>query len=102
MAPVATMFTQLGAIFTGAVQGLQDSFEVNAHSDDGGIAVKLRPRQAAWQRLYRSIELQFAGPELATQHIGLEDGLGDHLEITMRNVQRNVAIPDAMFDVPKP
>lgn len=99
MAPVATMFTQLGAIFTGAVEGLQDSFEVTARPDDTGIAVTLRPRRPDWQRMYRSIELRFAGPELSTQQIRLEDALGDHLDITMRNVRRNVELPDTMFDV---
>jgi len=99
MAPVATMFTQLGAIFTGSVQGLEDGFEVTARPDNTGIDVTLRPRQAAWQRMYRSIELRFAGPDLTTQQIRLEDALGDHLEITMRNVQRNIDVPDTLFDV---
>ncbi len=99
MAPIAAMFTQLGAIFTGSTRALQEGFEVAARQADADmIEVKLRPRLAAWQRLFRSIEIRFGGVDLMAQWLRLEDGFGDQLDITLRNVQRNRDVPDALFD----
>lgn len=99
MAPIAGMFTQLGAIFTGSTRTLQEGFEVAARQADADtIEVKLKPRVAAWQRLFRSIEIHFGGPDLLAQQLRLEDGFGDQLDITLRNVQRNRDVPDASFD----
>ena len=102
MAPMAAMFTQLNAIFTGSMQALEQEFEVVAAEEDLAIQVDLVPRQAAWKRMFRSIHLRFAGPELAAQKIRLDDALGDSLEITLRDVQRNIDIPDSMFDLATP
>lgn len=97
MAPMATMFTQLGAIFTGATSELRAGFEVTARAAGDGVDVHLVPRDAAWQRLFRTVDVRFAGPDLLVRSIGLADGLGDSLEITLRNVQRNTEVPDATF-----
>ena len=102
MAPMAAMFTQLSAIFTGSMQALEQGFEVAAAEDDSAIQVNLVPRQESWKRMFRSIQLRFAGPELFVQKIRLDDALGDSLEITLSDVQQNIDIPDAMFDIATP
>jgi outer membrane lipoprotein carrier protein len=97
MAPMAAMFTQLGAMFTGSSQALRAGFDVTAREDNDGVQLHLVPREAAWQRMFRSVDVRFAGPDLLVHSIGLEDGLGDSLEISLRNVQRNAEVPDATF-----
>ncbi len=99
MAPIAAMFSQLGAIFSGSTQALQTGFEVTADEDDATIHVKLVPRKPEWKRMFRTIDLQFFGPEYFARQIRLEDALGDTLEITLRALQRNIDVPDATFDV---
>jgi len=102
MAPTAAMFTQLGAIFSGSIQALSQGFEVTAAEDDSAIQVHLVPRQEAWKRMLRSIHLRFAGPELLAEKIRLDDALGDSLEITLRNVQRNIDLSDSLFEIKTP
>lgn len=89
MAPIAAMFTQLGAIFSGSTQALRDGFDVTAMQHDAAIDVHLVPRAESWKRLFRVIDIRFAEPDLVAQTITLEDGFGDRLEITLRNVQRD-------------
>jgi outer membrane lipoprotein-sorting protein len=92
MAPIAAMFTQLGAIFTGSTQTLQAGFEVTAQSadqGDGSIHVHLVPRVDSWKRMFRAIDIRFGGTELVAQEIRIEDGFGDRLEITLQNIRRN-------------
>jgi outer membrane lipoprotein-sorting protein len=96
-APVAAMFTQLGAAFTGAGHALQSTFAVSAHAEGGEIHLHLQPRTDRWKEVFRSIDVRFAGPELLVQSIRLDDDLGDSLEITLRDVKRNVDVPDALF-----
>ena len=98
MAPTTALFTQLGAIFTGSTHALQDGFDVTATQDGAAIQVKLVPRLASWQRMFRTIEIRFAGADLMAEAIRLEDGFGDRLDITLRNVQRNTDVPDALFE----
>lgn len=98
MAPVAGSFTQLGAIFTGSTRVLQEGFDVNASADGDAIAVKLVPRQERWARLFKTIAIRFGGPHLMAQTIRLDDPLGDYLEITLRNAERNGDVPDALFE----
>jgi outer membrane lipoprotein-sorting protein len=99
MAPVEAMFTQLGAMFTGSMQTLQAGFEVTAHDTGASIEVTLLPRQASVQQMFREIDLGFSGAELFATQIRLADALGDSLEITLHDVQRNVEVPDSAFDV---
>jgi outer membrane lipoprotein-sorting protein len=99
LAPMVDMFTQLGAIFTGATDTLRQGFVATAREEGDAIRVELVPRQAAWKQRFRSIELRFAGAERVAQVIRLEDGLGDNLEITLHNVQRNGDVPDSTFDL---
>ncbi|MGD0948105.1 MAG: outer membrane lipoprotein carrier protein LolA [Candidatus Binatia bacterium] len=102
MAPIAAMFTQLSAVFTGSMQALEQGFEAAAVEDDSAIYVTLVPRQESWKRMFRSIQLRFAGPQLFVQKIRLDDALGDNLEITLSDVHYNIDIPDATFDVAAP
>lgn len=103
MAQLAAMFAPLSAIFTGSEQILKESFDVTAREDDqSAIQVDLLPRDASAKRMFRNIQLRFTGPELVAQTIRLDDGLGDNLEITLRDVQRNVDLPDALFSVSTP
>jgi len=92
MVPVADMFTRLGAILSGSARALQDGFDVTAAADPEGhdtIRMHLVPRLDAWKRMFRGIDVVFAGSDLVPQAIRIEDGFGDRLEITLRNVQRN-------------
>jgi outer membrane lipoprotein-sorting protein len=102
MAPMASMFTQLGAVFTGSMQALEQGFEVAAVEEDSAIQVALVPRQERWKRMFRSIQLRFTGPQLLVQKIRLDEALGDNLEITLSDVRYNVDIPDATFAVATP
>ena len=98
MAPAAAMFTQLGAVFTGATENLQQGFEVTAKpASDDGIDVDLVPRLEAWQRVFRRMQIRFTGPDLQAQQIRLEDALGDRLEVRLENVKQNVDLPDSLF-----
>jgi len=97
MAPVAGMFTQLGAIFSGDRAALERGFEVEASARGDAIDVALVPRDERGRRLFRRIDLQFSGAALLAHRIRLEDGLGDHLEVTLDDVRRNVELPDALF-----
>ena len=99
MAPMGAMFTQLSAIFTGAPQALRSNFDVDAREDEGTIHITLVPRREARQRMFRQIDLRFARPELLAREIRLEDAFGDHLEITLRDAQRNTEVPDSTFDL---
>jgi outer membrane lipoprotein-sorting protein len=102
MAPMASMFTQLNVVFTGSMQALEQGFEVAAVEDDAAIQVTLVPRQESWKRMFRSIQLRFAGPQLLVHNIRLDDALGDNLEITLSDVHYNVDIPDTTFDAATP
>lgn len=98
--PMAAMFTELGALLGGQVRGTLAEFQVHAAATDDGIAVRLNPMRPEWQRLFRSIDLTFAGQPLTVRTLHLDDALGDRLEIEMRDVRRNVELPDAVFTTP--
>lgn len=97
MAPMAGRIGDLGAIFSGSVEGLEKKFDVTAGAEGDAIAVRLVPRDESLKQMFRTIELRFDGPQLLIHQIRLEDALGDHLEITLDHVQRNIDIPDSVF-----
>lgn len=101
MAPMAAMFTQLGALFTGSTAALEDGFEVKATGAGDGIDVVLLPRLESWRRLFRRIELRFAGAPLMTREVRLEDAFGDRLEVKMEDVERNPDLPETLFAAPE-
>jgi outer membrane lipoprotein-sorting protein len=98
--PMTDLFTELGALLGGQVNQAMTHFQVHAQAEGDGIAVTLRPTLPAWQRLYKSIAMSFGGQPLVIQRMRLDDALGDRLEIAMRDVQRNVELPDAIFKAP--
>lgn len=102
MAPTGAAFGQLGAIFSGSPQTLKQSFEITAREQGGDIQMTLVPRDASWKQTFHSVELAFAGPELLVRQIRIEDGLGDHLEIELHDVRRNVDVPDSRFELEQP
>jgi outer membrane lipoprotein carrier protein len=98
MTPAASMFSRLGALFTGATRELEEDFTLSARSDGDAIEVALEPKQERWQKILRRMELRFAGPELLLAAIRIEDPLGDRLRIAMREVRRNVELDESLFE----
>jgi outer membrane lipoprotein-sorting protein len=99
MTPMASMFSELGAMFGGSTTALRRHFQVAAAPADGAIEVTLTPTVRAWQRLFRTIQLRFAEPDLVLSSMRLDDALGDRLEIVMSDVQRNPDLPDSLFTI---
>jgi hypothetical protein len=100
MSPMAAMLRQLGAIFAGSVEGLQESFEVSAAAAGAGVRLVLAPRSGEWAENVSRLELTFAGPHLLPSEIRIEDALGDRLEVSMHDVQRNVELAADLFEPP--
>lgn len=95
--PMVAMFTQLGAVFSGSVDKLEESFEVEAKAEGDGVRLVLAPRSAEWRKAFQRMQVDFAGAELVVRDIQIDDSLGDRLEITMENVKRNVELADDLF-----
>lgn len=98
--PMAAMFTELGAVFAGNLDRAPAHFTIDARGTDEAIEVTLTPTAAEYQRLFRTIALRFSGPEAMVQSMRLDDALGDHLVVELRDVRRNVDLPDAVFAQP--
>ena len=98
--PMAAMFTELGALFAGTLDRAPAHFTVEARGVGDAIEVTLTPTAPDFQRLFRRIALRFAGPETMVQSMRLDDALGDRLEVELRDVRRNVELPDAVFATP--
>lgn len=96
-APIGALFGQLARIFRGDVEGLREDFEVTAQADGEGARIHLVPLRADWKKAFHSIDLRFADGLTHVEKMRLEDQLGDHLEVTLRNVRRNRELPDAHF-----
>jgi outer membrane lipoprotein-sorting protein len=98
--PMAAMFTELGALFAGNLERAPAHFTVEARSSGAAIDVVLTPTAPDYRRLFRTIALHFAGPETVIQSMRLDDALGDRLEVELRDLRRNVELPDAVFAQP--
>jgi hypothetical protein len=98
-APVAAFTRGLGAMFTGDLGALGRAFEVRAREDGSAIEVDLRPLEPRWQRFFRTAELRFARPDLLPRTLRLRDALDDTLEVELRDLERNVEVSDATFDL---
>ncbi len=96
-APLASLFTELGAVFTGSLDRLQESFAVDAGAHQADIWLKLAPRQDSWKRLFRRIDIEFAAPAFLPQRMRLENAFGDRIDIEWTNVRRNLEVPDSAF-----
>lgn len=98
--PMAAMFTELGALFAGTLDRAPAHFDVAASGVGDAIVVTLTPTAPDYQRLFRAITLRFAGPGPLVQAMRLDDALGDSLDVELRDVRRNVELPDALFTTP--
>lgn len=98
--PMAAMFTELGALFAGTLDRAPAHFAIEARAVGDAIEVTLTPTAPDYQRLFRAIALRFAGPETTVQSMRLDEALGDRLEVELRDVRRNVELPDALFATP--
>ena len=98
--PMAAMFTELGAVFAGNLDHAPAHFTIVARGEGDAIEVTLTPTAADFQRLFRTIALRFAGPDTMVTSMRLDDALGDRLEVELRDVKRNVELPDALFAQP--
>jgi len=102
LAPAAAMFMQLGAVFTGALDELHKNFEITAErSADNAVTVALVPKQQSERSVFRRMQVRFAGPDLVARKIQLDDALGDRLEVTLEDVERNADLPDSLFEPPR-
>ncbi|HSP97411.1 MAG TPA: outer membrane lipoprotein carrier protein LolA [Candidatus Dormibacteraeota bacterium] len=98
--PMAAMFTELGAVFAGNLERAPAHFTIDARAAGDAIEVTLTPTAPDYQRLFRTIALRFAGPETIIEWMRLDDALGDRLDVELRDVRRNVDLPDAVFAQP--
>lgn len=99
MAPASAMFMQLGAVFTGDTASLNEGFEVEARPTAAdGIEVTLVPKVEAWRKVFRRMQIEFAGADRSARQIRLDDALGDRLEVSLENVKLNPDLPDSLFE----
>ena len=97
MAQFGEMMRELSGMFTGSLSGVEKTFEVTATGDALAIHVHLTPRNEEWRRMFRSLELTFAMPDLVLHTIHIDEALGDSLDIVFSEVHRNDAAADAVF-----
>jgi outer membrane lipoprotein carrier protein len=95
--PLAGTFASIGALFTGSLRQLEESFALQARRSGDGIEVELRPRQDRGTHVLRSMRLRFGGRNLLIEEIHIEESLGDSLTITLDNVRRNTGVSDTLF-----
>ncbi len=98
--PMAALFGQLGALMAGNLATPPADVHVAAQGSTDGIAVTLTPTTAAGQRVFQTMVLRFAGPPPTIRWMRLDDTLGDHLEVELHEVRRNIELPDAVFAAP--
>jgi outer membrane lipoprotein carrier protein len=98
LGPFSEMMRELSGLFTGSLTTVQKSFDVTAAGDTAAIRVHLVPRSEQWRRMFRSLELEFAAPDLVMHTIHIDEALGDSLEIVFSDVHRNDDVANAVFD----
>ncbi len=94
-----TLVPQLGALFTGNLEALDDRFEVTAACAEQAADISLAPRSPELAMAVASLALELVGPDLFVRRIRMTNGVGDSLEIELVDVERNVDIPAAAFSV---
>jgi hypothetical protein len=97
LAQFGDMMREISGLFTGSLSGVQQSFAVVATGDATAIHVRMAPRREQWRRMFRSLELTFAMPDLVMRTIHVEEALGDSLDIVFSDVHRNDGAADAVF-----
>jgi len=98
--PMAALFSELGALMAGNLATPPADLRVAAQGSADGIAVTLTPTTADSRRMFQTMVLRFAGTPPTIRALRLDDGLGDHLEVELHEVRRNVELPDAVFAPP--
>jgi hypothetical protein len=98
LAPFSAMMRQLSGLFTGSLSAVRTTFDVTAAPDGGAIRVQLVPRDPQWQRMFRSIDVRFAGPDWTVTALHIDEALGDSLDIKFSDVHRNDAVAHAALD----
>lgn len=98
LGPFSNMMRELSGVFTGSLGTVRKTFDVRAEGDERAIHVHLMPRNAEWQRMFRSVALSFALPDLTMKSIHIDEALGDSLDIIFTDVHRNDAAAEAAFD----
>jgi len=97
LAQFGEMMRDMSGMFTGSLSRVQKTFEVAATGDALAIHVRMTPRSDQWQRMFRSLELTFAMPDLVMHTIHIDETLGDSLDIVFSDMHRNDAVADAVF-----
>lgn len=90
---------RLGALFSGDLDAVGDTFHVTATCAAQRADVSLRPRTPELATAVSSLTLALAGPHLLVRRISMTNGVGDSLEIELTDVKRNVAIPSSLFSI---
>jgi hypothetical protein len=98
LAPFSKVLREISGLFTGSWSSIQANFDVEVEPNEARVRVHLVPRSDEWRRLFRSMDLSFARPELMLQTIRLEEALGDSVEIVFSDVHRNDAVAAAAFE----
>jgi outer membrane lipoprotein-sorting protein len=91
------MMKRMGAVFSGDLKVLQESFDITARPQATGIDVELEPREPALQRRIRHMSIHFEGADLLVSTIRIRNPLDDVLEIELHDVRRNEDIPASAF-----
>ena len=100
-APATAAFEQFGALFAGSLTGLESRCDVHARQAGDAIAVDVIPRDEGLRRVFTQLQLRFdTVPDVRIHSISFSNALGDRVDITMTDVQRNVSVPDSLFDAP--
>lgn len=102
LAPFSAILHELSGVFTGSLTSVRTSFDVQAQGDATAITVRLVPRDAQRQRMFRSVDVSFAPPDMVVKTMRLEEALGDSLEIVFSDVHRNDAVADAACKTDRP
>jgi hypothetical protein len=97
LAPFSNMLRPLAGVFTGSLSTVRNTFHVSAEGDATVIRVRLVPRDEQWRRMFRAIDLSFAGPDMVIATIRIEEALGDRLEIAFSDIHRNDEDAGAAF-----
>ena len=97
LAQFGAMMREMSGMFTGSLTSMQKSFSVTAGGDATSIHVHLAPRREEWQRMFRSVDLTFATPDLVMRAIHIDEALGDSLDIVFSEVHRNDDAAEAVF-----
>jgi hypothetical protein len=87
------LFASMSAMFTGDMNKVLRTFDVEAHASDDAIVVDMAPKTSGEYRLVDSIRLTFTQPDLLLHDIHIEESVGDRLDIVFHDSKRTLAEP---------